>query len=112
MKKALFLSIATVFLLSPSTVFGQSSPSPNDRVPSPGDNQQQQAGTEINRDELEALLSVGCSNTSNQNKKTIAQSISSQVDGSLPAERLAEFTETVLEIKKLPTDQRLELCQN
>lgn len=104
MKKTLFLSIATVFLLSPSTVFGQSSPSL--------EASQQQAGTKINRDEFEALISVGCSNTSNQNTKNIAQSISSQVDSSLPPERLAEFTETVLEIKKLPTDQKLELCQN
>lgn len=111
MKKIFFLSIAALVLFSANTVSAQSL----DEIELEDaalENQEQQQGVELSENELEGLLNTACSNSSTRNKRVVARKIVSEVDSSLSRDRLSELTETVLEIKELPSEEQLALCQS
>lgn len=104
MKKIFFLSAATLFLCSTTSVFSQTI----DEFEL--EDQQQQQATQLTEEEFNSILSVGC-NSSYDSRSSISRALASEVNTSLSSERSNELTEAVLEIKALPTQEMLALCQ-
>lgn len=109
-KKILFFSIAALISTLPNFVSAQI---PSElQIDNYQLNQQPQDIIKLSQEEFQGVLSTACDNSGSSSEQVLAKEIDQEIDASLSKAKLNELTETVIEIKELPTSEKSALCQS